>query len=174
MALRKEADLQGINSKDVVWDCFSNCYDKRLIEQGGSAVEGQYVTLSQIPFNETKSNKAVATYVTATGVDKVDGFGAYAWIASVLFRDSVNAIVKKGGNNALTRKALLAQLTATTSFNADGMWGTTNIGQRIPSPCFLVMQVKNGQFTRVYPTKPGTFDCKASNRITEKADLFSG
>jgi hypothetical protein len=174
VALRKEAVLQGINNKDVVWDCFSNCYDKRLIEQGGSAVEGQYVTLTQIPLNETKYNKAVANYVKAAGADKVDGFGSYAWIASLLLRDSINAIVKKGGDNALTRKALLAQLTATTSFNADGMWGTTNIGHRIPSPCFLVMQVKNGQFTRVYPTKPGTFDCKASNNITEKADLFSG
>ena len=174
VALRKEAALQGINPKSVVWDCWSNCYDKRFIQQGGADVEGQYVALSALPFNETKSNAALATYVKSTGSDKVDGFGEYAWIASLLFRDSVNAIVKRGGNNALTRKALLAQLASTTSFNADGMWGTTNIGQHIPTSCFLIMQVKDGQFTRVYPTTPGTFDCKASNRITITADLLSG
>ena len=174
VALRKEAALQGINPRNVVWNCWSNCYDTRFIQQGGTDVEGQYVALSALPFNETKSNAALATYVKATGSDKVDGFGEYAWIASLLFRDSVTAIVKRGGNNALTRKALLAQLASTTSFNADGMWGTTNIGQHIPTPCFLIMQVKNGQFTRVYPSTPGTFDCKASNRITIRADLLSG
>ena len=174
VSLRKEATLQGINPKDVVWDCWSNCYDKRFIQQGGADVEGQYLALSALPLNETKNNAALATYVKSTGSDKVDGFGEYAWIASLLFRDSVNAIVRRGGNNALTRKALLAQLASTTSFNADGMWGTTNIGQHLATSCFLIMQVKNGQFARVYPTAPGTFDCKRSNSITIKADLLSG
>jgi hypothetical protein len=172
--LRKEATIQGINNKNVVWDCFSNCYDKNLIQQGGTAVEGQYVALSQLPFNETKANPALANYVKAVGADKVDGFGAYSWIASLLLQDAVNAIVKKGGNNAVTRKALLAQLAATTSFNADGMWATTNVGQRIPTPCFLLMQVKNGQFARVYPKAPGTFDCNRSNGISVKANLLTG
>ena len=171
--LRKEAVVQGVNTSNVVWDCWSNCYDKRFIQQGGPDVEGQYVALSALPFNETKSNAALANYVKYTGTDNIDGFGEYAWIASLLFRDSVNAIVKKNGSNALTRKALLAQLAATTSFNADGMWGTTNIGQHVPTPCFLLMQVKNGQFNRVYPAKRGTFDCNRSNRITVKTDLFS-
>jgi hypothetical protein len=174
VALRKEALLQGIDSKNVIWDCSSNCYNPGLIQQAGSAVEGQYVELALLPFNETKANKALANYVNAVGASKVDGFGAYSWIASLLLRDSVNAVVKKGGNNALTRKALLAQLAATTSFNGDGMWTTTNVGQRIPSPCFLLLQVKNGQFTRVYPTKAGTFDCNRSNAVSVKANLLAG
>lgn len=174
VALRKEAVLQGINGPSVVWDCFSNCYDKRFIQQGGADVEGQYVTLSALPISETKNNKALANYVKFTGADKVDGFGEYAWIASLLFRDSVNTIVRRGGNSALTRKALLDALRSTTSFNADGMWAPTNIGQRIPSPCFLVLQVKGGQFTRMYPSAPGTFDCKPTNRAVIKADLLTG
>jgi hypothetical protein len=173
VALRKEAVLQGIDSKSVVWDCYSNCYDNRLLEQGGAAVEGQYVTLSQLPLNETKVNPALADYVKAVGADKVDGFGSYAWVASILLRDSVNAIVKKGDNNSLTRKAFLAQLAATTSFNADGMFGTVNIGQRIPTPCIAILQVQNGAFKRVFPKKAGTLDCKASNEANVKADLFT-
>ena len=172
--LRKEAVLQGLNTKNVVWDCFSNCYDPGLIQQGGADVEGTYVTLSALPFNETKSNPELAAYVKAVGASKVDGFGSYAWTDALLLQDSVNAIVNKGGNNALTRKALLAQLASTTSFNAGGMWGTTNVGQRIPTPCFLVMQVKNAKFTRVYPKTPGTFDCTKSNGINVKADLLTG
>jgi hypothetical protein len=174
VALRKEATLQGVNPKSVIWDCASNCYDKRFIQQGGTDVEGNYLYLSALPFTEAKSNTALANYIKFTGADKVDGFGEYAWVASLLLRDSVNAIVKKGGNNALTRKALLAQLAATSAFDAGGMWGTTNIGQHSPTPCFIIMQVKNGQFRRVYPTKPGTFDCTKSNGISVKADLFTG
>jgi hypothetical protein len=172
VALRKEAKLQGINADDVIWDCFSNCYDERLIEQGGADVEGQYVTLTQLPFTEAKQNKAVANYIKFTGKDKIDGFGAYAWIAGLLFRDAVNAIVEDGGDNALTRKALLAELGKITSFDADGMWGTTDIANRVPSPCFMLTQVQDGEFARVYPKKPGTFDCKKRNRVKIEEDLF--
>jgi len=172
IALRKEAKLQGLDPKEIVWDCFSNCYDKRLIEQGGADVEGQYVTLTHLPFTETKSNKALKNYVKFTGKDKIDGLGVYAWVATLLFRDAVNAIVEKGGNNALTRKALLDELATISSFDADGMWGATNVAERVPSPCFLVLQVKDGEFVRVYPKKPGTLDCKSSNAIRIKEDLL--
>ena len=174
VALRREASLQGLNDRNVVWDCFSNCYDKRFIEQGGAAVEGQYVTLATLPFTEAKDNTALANYIKFAGANNVDGFGEYAWIGALLFRDSVNAIVKRSGKNAITRQALLEALRSTTDFNAEGMSAPTNIGQRIPSSCFLVMQVRNGQFTRVYPARPATFDCTSSNGRTIKEDLLSG
>ncbi len=40
--------------------------------------------------------------------------------------------------------------------------------------CFLMVQFKSGKWVRQYPTKKGTFDCKASNAVTIKADLISG
>ncbi|MCJ7439718.1 MAG: hypothetical protein MUP97_18420, partial [Acidimicrobiia bacterium] len=98
----------------------------------------------------------------------------YAWVAGFLFRDAVNSIVKKGGNDALNRKALLAALGQIHSFNADGMWGTTDIGNRVPTPCIMIAQVQGGKFTRVYPKKPGTLDCKKSNTIQIKEDLLGG
>jgi len=173
IALRREASLQGLTDKNVVWDCFSNCYDTRLIQEGGAAVEGQYVTLATLPFSEAKDNAALADYVRYAGANNVDGFGEYAWIGALLFRESVNAIVKRSGRNALTRKALLEALRSATNFDADGMSAPTNIGQRIPSACFLLMQVRNGQFARVYPAKPATFDCTPSNRTTIKEDLLT-
>ena len=172
VALRKEAKLQGINLDDVVWDCFSNCYDKRFIEQGGADAEGQYVTLTALPFNEKKHNKALANYIKFAGAENVDGFGTYAWLAGLLFRDSVNAIVKRDGVNGLTRAALLEQLANTHAFDGDGMWGTTDVGNHVPSACFMLTQVQDGDFKRVYPKKPGTFDCKKSNRIEIDEDLL--
>ena len=36
---------------------------------------------------------------------------------------------------------------------------------------FLMTQVKNGKLVRVYPTKPGTFDCAKKNVTEIKLDL---
>jgi ABC-type branched-subunit amino acid transport system substrate-binding protein len=173
VAFRKEAKLQGVDSANIVWDCWSNCYDKRFIEQGGADVEGQYLSLAQLPFEDRKHNKQLASYVKFAGADEVDGFGAYGWLGGLLLRDAVNAIVERDGVNGLTRAALLEQLRDTHAFNGDGMFGTVDVGNRVPTPCFLVMQVKNGKFTRVYPKKPGTFDCKKSNNIEVDTNLLN-
>jgi hypothetical protein len=170
VSLRKEATLQGLTTTPFVWDCSSACYSQQFLDQGGSAVNGQYVWLAFLPFQETKTNAALANYVHYVG-SKVDGFGAYGWGASLLFRDAVNDVVRAHGTNGLTRSALLSALGSITSFNADGMFGTINIAQRHQTPCFVVLQARNGRFVRVDPTKPGTFDCTPSNRSEFKADL---
>ena len=173
VALRKEAKLQGLDPESVVWDCFSNCYDEQLIEQGGADVEGQYVTISHLPFSETNKNKALASYAKFAGRDNLTGFGAYAWLAGLLLRDSVNTIVERDGVNGLTRAALLEELRDNHAFDGDGMWGTTDVGNHVPTPCFVLTQVQDGEFVRVHPKKPGTFDCKKSNSIEISEDLFS-
>jgi hypothetical protein len=97
----------------------------------------------------------------------------YGWTATLAFAQAVNAVVKKDGVNGLTRANLLkAGIDGLTSFDAGGMIGTVNIKEKVTTPCFSLEQVKNGKFVRVYPTKKGTFDCKASNHVTIKADLI--
>jgi ABC-type branched-subunit amino acid transport system substrate-binding protein len=172
VALRKEAALQGLSPNQVVWDCFSNCYDQALITQGGTAVEGQYVTLSQLPLTESGENAALANYLKSVPRSQINGYGSYAWAAGILFRDAVNAAVQKNGKNGLTRAALLTALSQNHAFNADGMFGTIDIGNRVPTPCFMILQVRNGKFTRVYPSKPGTLDCTKSNNIDIKENLL--
>ena len=94
-------------------------------------------------------------------------------MAALLFRDTVNRIVKEGGNNALTREALFEGLQSTTRFDADGLLGPANVAERIPSPCFVLMQVQKGAFVRVHPKRPGTLDCKKSNLIRIHEDLIA-
>ncbi len=86
--------------------------------------------------------------------------------------DAINKIVAASGVNGVTRQALFDQLDATTSFNAGGMLGKTNIAEREPSACYVLTQVKNGKFVRVTPSKKGTFDCNPKNAITIKADYI--
>jgi len=166
VALRKEAKLQGLSADDITWACTLQCYDKKFLEQGGADVEGQYVSLTFLPFEEASSNKMLADYIKFTGKDKVDGFGAQAWIAGILLRDVVNAVVDKAGVNGLTREAVLTQLKATKAFDAEGMAVSTDVGAKKPSPCYMLVQVQDGKYERAHPTKAGAFDCNKKNLVT--------
>jgi hypothetical protein len=111
--------------------------------------------------------------VKYTGKDKVDGFGAQAWAAGVYFRDTVKAVVEGGGNNAVTREAVIEAAGGINDFTADGMIGSTDVGERVPSSCFALLQVQNGDFKRIHPKKQASFDCTKSNRVTEQLDLIT-
>ena len=161
--LRKEAQVQGANTVKV-WDCGLQCYDRRLLDEGGDAVEGQYVTLFFIPFEEAKQNKSVENYLRNVGRENADGFGAQAWTAGLFFRDVVNNVVKADGNNALTRARFLEEAAKVHDFTADGMLGPTDVGGRKVSPCVVILQVKNGKFVRVSPKKKGTLDCSGGTK----------
>ena len=78
----------------------------------------------------------------------------------------------EGGVNALTRAAMLERLRDVHAFKGRGILGTTDIGAKIPSDCYLVLEVENGEFVRAAPKTPGTFDCKPSNRRTISLDLL--
>jgi Periplasmic binding protein len=172
VALRKEAKLEGLNDPKFVWDCTLQCYDRKLIEQGGTDVEGQFVSTLFLPFEEASSNKSLANFLKFTGKDKADGFGIQAYASGLLLSQAVDQIVKASGVNGLTRKALFDQLATINDFDAGGMIGKTNIAARETSNCYVLTQVKGSKFVRVTPTKKGTFDCKARNRLEIQLDLI--
>jgi ABC-type branched-subunit amino acid transport system substrate-binding protein len=162
--LRKEAQVQGVTSVKV-WDCALQCYDRRTIEEGGDAVEGQYVSLFIVPFEEAKQNKSVNNYLkNLEDREKADGFGAQAWTAGLFFRDVVNKVVEADGNNGLTRARFLEEAAKIHDFTADGMLGPTDVGGRKVGRCGMILQIKNGKFVRVTPKKKGTLDCSGGTK----------
>lgn len=165
--LLKEAGVQGVSSVKV-WDCTNACYSKRFLDTAGPRAEGAYVDMPFVPVEEAKQNPAVKAYVKSVGTENVDGNGVQAWAAALLFRNAVNAVVDKGGINALTRSNLLDAAKGIHSFDADGMIGEADIAAKAPSPCFSLFQVKSGKFVRVYPKKPATFDCNPNGVVTVK------
>jgi hypothetical protein len=173
--MRKEATLQGLTSVKV-WDCGVGCYDKKnFLDAGGADVEDQYVDTLFLPFYskaDQKANKMTGNYVKYTGTDKIASFGAYAWAAGIAFRDAVNAQVKAGGVNSVTRKTIFQQLNKINKFDADGMFAPIDLAGRGISNCSVTMQVKNGDYVRVSPTKPGTFKCWPNGIVTRKLDIF--
>ncbi len=155
---RKEAQVQGVNTVKV-WDCSVQCYDKRLIQEGGSAVDGQYVWLNFLPFEDQGSNATLDGFLK---YDKTpDGFGAQSFIAGEIFARAVNDTMKANGNdpNSITRANVLTALRNMHDFDGGGMVPKIDVGRQLGSTCVVGMQVQNGKFVRIDPVQPGTFDC---------------
>jgi hypothetical protein len=164
LLLRREAKVQGVTTVKV-WDCTLACYDRRFLSEGGSDVEGEFITIQFVPFEEAKQNKSVKNFLdNVGGMEKADGFGAQAWTAALFFRDVVNNVAKANGNNDLTRARFLEEAAKVHDFTADGMLGPTDVGGRKVSSCFVTLQVKGGKFVRVHPAKKGTLDCDIKPR----------
>lgn len=165
--MRKEAKAQGLDSVKI-WACSLACYTKLMLSAGGSDVEGTYTWMQFLPFEEKDQNKELAAYVDGVGADKADSFGAQAWQAGTLFKTVIDKIVEQDGPNGITRAKILETLAGIKDFDANGWAGKKDL--RGYSPCFLIMQVQNGKFVRVYPKEKGTFDCDPGNVVTVNID----
>ena len=174
MKMRKEAKVQGVTSVKV-WDCALQCYDAKFLDQGGADVEGQYASLFFIPFEEAKQNKSVDAFLkNIGGKSKADGFAAQSWTAGLFFRDVVDNVVKANGNNGLTRARFLEEARKIHDFRAEvdgqGMIGPTDVGGKKLNGCFVLTQVKNGKYVRVFPKEKGTLNCDSKNVTTVQLD----
>jgi hypothetical protein len=169
--LRQEAKVQGVTEVEA-WDCELPCYDPEVIESGGQDIEGQFIRLQFLPFDETKSNKMLKDFIKFTGRDQVDGYAPQAFAAMLALREAVDAVVDKDGDNALTRAAVLDELGRLHDFDANGMITPIDIGARRFSGCGVVMQIQNQEFVRVHPKKPGTFACSPKNVQEVQLDLL--
>ncbi|HEX3714225.1 MAG TPA: ABC transporter substrate-binding protein [Trebonia sp.] len=164
---RKEAALQGVSTVKV-WACNSGCYDSSFLAAGGAAVNGTYMPITNLPFySEYKDNPSLSALISKLGgTSNLNNNALASYIAALLFQDAVTKAVANGGT--LSRQTLTAALNSEHSFNAQGIIGPADVAARTPSNCDVIMEVVNGAFQRVYPTKPGTFDCNPGNVGTIK------
>lgn len=136
----------------------SNLYDPRLIETGGSAIEGAHVAKNEVMIEEIDAYPELQLY--AQWLQSVDpearptGLGMYAWGSARLFVE----LIKDIGPN-LTRQALLDRLGSLDGYTAGGILPPQNIGEKIPNDCTVIVEVKNGAFVRLFPQQRATFEC---------------
>ncbi len=57
-----------------------------------------------------------------------------------------------------------------TDFTAEGWIGTLDFSTKGISPCFVLLQVQGGEYVRLYPEEPGTFDCDPGNLVPWSGD----
>ena len=151
-----EAAQQGFHPE--VWVC-PICYAGSYVSEAGgaSSVEGQYEYENTAAFLGDPSVPEVSTYLkwlhTAYPSFSPDEFSAYSWANAALF---VHILQQVGPH--LTQKAVLSALSATSTFNDNGMVSTAQIGAKKPSVCYNIFQLHGGQFVKV-DDPPTGFRC---------------
>ncbi len=170
--LRREAKLQGVNTVKV-WACDTGCYDSSFIQEGGADADGEYASTNYLPFyTDSQANPQLKALISFMGgINNINGEAIESYVMALLFQDAVVKATANGGT--LDRQTLFAALNKETAFDADGIIGTTDIAAHEPSPCDAISQVVNGQWKRVYPATPGTFDCNPANIANLKLNLTS-
>ena len=162
--MRREADAQGLTGVDA-WVCTVACYTETF-KAAGADVDGTYVSLSFLPFEERDQNQELADYLDH--VESPSSWGAAGWQAAVLFETVIDQIVATDGPNAITRARMLEVLASMESFDANGWMAPKPL--RGVASCGLVMRIEGGEFERVAPSEPGTFDCRPEDLVTVEVD----
>ncbi|MCU0271677.1 MAG: ABC transporter substrate-binding protein [Acidimicrobiales bacterium] len=165
--LRKEAAAQGFDASTVSWVCSLACYTPDFTEQGGADVEGTWVWMQFIPFEEADTNEELAKFLEYMGTDTPQSWSAGAWASGVLLEQVVAELVAEGGPNNVTSELILERLQATGDFDANGWYGTINLSEGGLSNCFALMQIQNGEYVRVFPEEPGTLDCSDDHLLSQ-------
>ncbi len=167
---RSEAEAQGLDADSIIWMCSLSCYTPDFLE-AGDVVEGTYSWGWYLPFHETEYNQELADFIEAIDTDFPPAWAAGAWAGGVLLEQIVDEIVAESGPNGLTRQAVLDKARSLTSFDVNGWWGPADYAttQNI-IPCFVLSQVQNGAFVRVYPEEPGELACSPESVVEHTRD----
>jgi hypothetical protein len=161
--LRTEAASQNFTGVKA-WYCLAQCYVPTFLDQGGANVEGQFVQIGTNPFEDASTIAAMKRYLTAGGPPSEIGLEAYT--AGLLFETAAKQVVQTDGKNGVTRAALLGEVAAINDFTAGGILGTTQVGNRVPNGCFVMMKVQDGKFVRAEPAAKNQLNCGDQNLIT--------
>ena len=170
--LEREAKLQGANSVKV-WACNSGCYDssfyragrvgrQRHLRAAATTCRSTPSTRTTRPWRRSSSRSAAPPTSTTTPSS------SYVMCAAVPGRGAEG---DRPTAEPWTAQSLFTALNGELSFDADDIIGPTNVGGHQLSNCDVITQLVNGQWQRVYPTKPGTFDCKSGNTKTIKMNV---
>jgi ABC-type branched-subunit amino acid transport system substrate-binding protein len=165
IAMRSEAELQGLTDPKFVWACLLNCYDQKLIG-AGATVNNTRASIQFLPFEEAKSNTTLAAFMKRVPKDSQEGFAVWGWTATLAMAEVLKNVAADKGVNGITRANVLQGIKDFHNFNAGGMYATVDIGSKVPSPCFNMVVLNSGKYSREYPVKKATLDCKKSNLKT--------
>ncbi len=135
-------------------------YSGDLLSLARSAANQMYISQNYALYLGSDAQTVPAVKLFVKWVKKIDPHPAFAvesvigWTSAELFVDAL-----KHAGNPPTRAGLIAALNKVTAFNSGGLIPVTDPAQNIPTNCFLLAQVQNGQIKRVAPSPTTGFDC---------------
>ncbi len=169
--LRTEAKAQGLDESKVLWACSLACYTDAFRKDAN--VAGSYLGLPFLPFEERDQNADLDGFLTAVGSDFPQSWSVLAWNSGRVFEQAVNAVVAADGPNGITRARVLEEVAKVTAFDNGGWLGTVDLSKKAISPCFVLLQLKDGAYNRIYPEAKGELDCSGENTTTWTGDSLA-
>ncbi len=145
-------------------------YADVLIERGGSSVEGVVVRTAYALLEEADRVKAVRDYVDMveahTTDGKISGLGMQGASAALLFASAARDCIV--AESVLSRACVLKAAEKYTEWSGGGLHAPSQAGLGVPSPCYQMITVKDGVFTRLYPPVNPT---DADRAIVDTAEI---
>jgi len=160
--LLKELKAQGV--KIPIVDIQAQSYDPHFLKQAGAAAEGAYVGVSVHPLEEADSNPEMKTYTRwmEKAGHEPTALGAFTWSSGLLFAQAVKEL-----GSDVTRKGLLEHLRRVHEWTGEGIHAATDPGANGLTECYVLLQVRKGRFTRVYPKKGFACDPRFAARVPD-------
>ena len=134
----------------------TNLYDEGWVEAAGASADGVFVRTVFWPFEEADQNPATQQYLDVLEAQggKVAQLGVQAMSAWLLFAQSARDCDRA---DDLTRSCVLEAAASTTAWTGGGLHAPTEPGSNEPTPCTIILQVQDGEFTRFAPDEG--YDC---------------
>jgi ABC-type branched-subunit amino acid transport system substrate-binding protein len=142
----------------------SNEYDPQLItDQGPAAVEGNVVRIAYHPFEEADKWPATKQYVQIMHDDGPSNptialLGQQSFSAWLLFATSAKGCIEGSGNGQLSRDCIRQAASTIHDWTAGGLHPPTDPGKGTPAKCSMLVTVKSGKWTRLFPKLKSTDD----------------
>jgi branched-chain amino acid transport system substrate-binding protein len=142
-------------------------YDARWHSLAGSAAAGWETNINSLPFlsdSSLNSNPGGALFLqwfhkVYPGV-QLDTFAIIGWQSAMYF---VQGLVAAGAQP--TRANVLAALHQIHSYNAMGLIGPTDPGDKKLSTCSIEMTATSSGYQQTYPATPNQFECSLGTII---------
>ena len=161
----------------------ANLYDSVFTEIGGAAADGSIVRTAFHPFEEADKWPAIQQYLDNLEKYKPGGKAAFLGVqgtsAWLLFAVAADKCATEN-DGVISRDCVLSEANAVNDWTAGGLHSPTDPGVTTPAECGLILIVKDGEFTRLYPEIDGEdddqngFHCPADSIVDIPADQVPG
>jgi ABC-type branched-subunit amino acid transport system substrate-binding protein len=146
--------------------CEWGCYSQQFLLDGGEAVEGVYAWIAHSPFESPNARgdqflyrANLATVARDAGWSEV---GLQSWMAGRLFEQAFGRLLQ-AEPEVPTREQLIQAAQSIDFYTANDILSATDPAGRQPTPCFVLMVVRNGRWEQAYPEPPRDQDCAEEN-----------
>jgi ABC-type branched-subunit amino acid transport system substrate-binding protein len=168
---------------DGVFISEANTYDDVFLETAGAAAEGAVVRMIFHPFEEADRVPAIQQYLDNLERHVPGGkaalLGMQGTSAFLLFSVAAKTCAQEN-DGVIDRACILREAEAIEGWTAGGMHAESDPGVDTPPECGMLVTVRDGKWTRLYPEIGGDgddgdgFHCPADSIVTIPDDRVPG